>query len=42
LWALFSIEMWERLTIERRWSHAEYIERMNLTAKRVLLAGVAD
>ena len=42
LWALLSTEMWERLTIERRWSHAEYIERMQLTAKRVLLAGVAD
>lgn len=40
-WALLSTEMWERLTIERGWSHVEYIERMQLAAKRVLLAGTA-
>jgi AcrR family transcriptional regulator len=41
LWALLSTEMWERLTIERGWSHAEYIVRMQLAAKRALVAGPA-
>jgi hypothetical protein len=41
-WALLSTEMWERLTIERGWSQAEYIERTQLAAKRVLLAGTAE
>jgi AcrR family transcriptional regulator len=42
LWALLSTEMWERLTIERRWSQAQYIERMQLAAKRALLAGTSE
>jgi hypothetical protein len=41
-WALLSTEMWERLTIERGWSNDEYIERMQLAAKRALLAGAAE
>jgi AcrR family transcriptional regulator len=42
LWALLSTENWERLTIERGWSQAEYIERTQLAVKRVLLVGMAE
>ncbi len=36
-WGLLSIEVWERLVIERGWSHAQYIERMQWTVERALL-----
>ena len=37
LWALLSIETWERLTIDRGWSKEQYIERMRLAARRALI-----
>jgi len=37
LWALLSIETWERLTIDRGWSKEQYIERMQLAARRALI-----
>jgi AcrR family transcriptional regulator len=37
LWALLSIETWERLTIDRGWSKERYIERMQLAASRALM-----
>ena len=37
IWAMLAIEVWELLTIERGWSHAQYIERMQQTIKRTLL-----
>jgi AcrR family transcriptional regulator len=36
LWALLSIDTWERLTIDRGWSKAQYIERVQLAARRAL------
>lgn len=36
LWALLSIDTWERLTIDRGWSKAQYIERMQLAATHAL------
>lgn len=37
LWALLSIETWERLTVDRGWSKEQYIERMQLAARRALM-----
>jgi AcrR family transcriptional regulator len=42
LWALLSTENWERLTIERGWSQADYIKRTQLAVKRALLVGTAE
>ncbi len=36
-WAMLAIEVWELLTIERGWSNAQYIERMQQMIKRALL-----
>jgi AcrR family transcriptional regulator len=38
-WAMLSIEIWERLTIERGWSNDQYIERMQWAAERAFLNG---
>jgi AcrR family transcriptional regulator len=37
-YATLSIPTWEALTIERGWSHEEYVERITLAIKRALLA----
>ncbi len=36
-WALLSIEVWERLTIEHGWSQAHYIEHMQRAVEAALL-----
>jgi AcrR family transcriptional regulator len=37
-WALMSVEVWERLTIERGWSNKQYIDHLQQTIERALLA----
>jgi hypothetical protein len=37
LWATFSIETWEHLTIERGWTMQQYIERITMALKRTLV-----
>lgn len=41
-WGLLSIEVWERLTIERGWSNAQYIERMQWAVERALLRAKSE
>jgi hypothetical protein len=36
-WAMLSIEVWERLTIEHGWSNDQYIKRMQWVIERALL-----
>ncbi len=38
-WAMLSIEVWERLTIEHGWSQEQYIERLQQAIKQVLIQG---
>lgn len=38
LWAQLSVPTWEALTQDRGWSQAEYISRLKLIAKRLLVA----
>jgi AcrR family transcriptional regulator len=37
-WALLSVEVWERLTIERGWSNEQYIDHLQQAIERALLA----
>jgi AcrR family transcriptional regulator len=37
-WALTSVEVWERLTIERGWSNEQYIDHLQRAIERALLA----
>jgi AcrR family transcriptional regulator len=41
-WAMLSIEIWERLTIERGWSNDQYIKRMQWAVERTLLDGASE
>jgi AcrR family transcriptional regulator len=36
LWAMLSLDTWERLTIDRGWSKEQYVEQMQRAAKRAL------
>ncbi|HEY1391568.1 MAG TPA: TetR/AcrR family transcriptional regulator [Ktedonobacterales bacterium] len=36
LWALMSVETWEHLTLDCGWSKEQYIERMQVAARRAL------
>jgi AcrR family transcriptional regulator len=36
LWAMLSVRMWELLTKDCGWSHADYVDRMKLMARRML------
>jgi AcrR family transcriptional regulator len=38
LWALLSVETWERLVIARAWSQARYIDEITAAARHTLLA----
>lgn len=42
LWGLLAVEVWERLTIERGWSQAQYIEHMQRAIARALLRAPAE
>lgn len=37
VWSMLSITNWEDLTIERGWSHEQYIQRMQMALKHTLL-----
>ena len=37
LWAMLSVENWEKLTAECGWSNQQYVERMKAIAQRTLL-----
>jgi AcrR family transcriptional regulator len=37
MWTMLSIESWERLTIECGWSVEQYVERMQIAAKKALV-----
>jgi AcrR family transcriptional regulator len=37
MWAMFSVSVWESLTIELGWTNDEYVSRMQLALKRIFL-----
>jgi hypothetical protein len=41
-WAMISLATWEHLTVERGWSQAQYIERMQWMLRRTLTLDNAD
>ena len=40
MWAMLSVTLWENLTIERGWTQAQYISRMQEVLKRTFVRGV--
>ena len=37
LWGLLSIALWEDLTVDRKWTQAEYLDRILLASQRILV-----